>query len=48
MKKAASAPLVEFCERAGGRFMEIGVCVASQIGDVDYVVRAEELGYSHA
>jgi len=28
--------------------MEIGVCVASQIGDVDYVVRAEELGYSHA
>ncbi|MDE0440503.1 MAG: LLM class flavin-dependent oxidoreductase [Gammaproteobacteria bacterium] len=28
--------------------MEIGVCVASHINDVDYVVRAEELGYSHA
>jgi alkanesulfonate monooxygenase SsuD/methylene tetrahydromethanopterin reductase-like flavin-dependent oxidoreductase (luciferase family) len=28
--------------------MEIGVCVASHIGDVDYAVRAEELGYSHA
>ncbi len=28
--------------------MELGVCVASHIGDVDYVVRAEELGYSHA
>jgi 5,10-methylenetetrahydromethanopterin reductase len=28
--------------------MDIGVCVASHIGDVDYVVRAEELGYSHA
>jgi len=28
--------------------MQLGVCVASHIGDVDYVVRAEELGYSHA
>jgi len=28
--------------------MELGVCVASHIGDVGYVVRAEELGYSHA
>ncbi|MEE3327626.1 MAG: LLM class flavin-dependent oxidoreductase [Myxococcota bacterium] len=28
--------------------MDIGVCVASHIGDVDYVVRAEELGFSHA
>ena len=28
--------------------MEIGVCVASHIGDIDYVVRAEELGFSHA
>jgi 5,10-methylenetetrahydromethanopterin reductase len=28
--------------------MEIGVCVASHIGDVDYVVRAEKLGYASA
>lgn len=28
--------------------MDIGVCVASHIGDVDYVVRAEQLGFSHA
>ena len=28
--------------------MDIGVCVASHITDIDYVVRAEELGYSHA
>ncbi len=28
--------------------MELGICAASHIGDVDYVVRAEELGYSHA
>ncbi len=28
--------------------MDIGVCVASHIGDVDYLVRAEALGYSHA
>jgi 5,10-methylenetetrahydromethanopterin reductase len=28
--------------------MELGVCVASHIGDVDYIVRAEALGYSHA
>ena len=29
-------------------YVDIGVCVASHIGDVDYVVRAEELGFSHA
>lgn len=28
--------------------MDIGVCVASHINDIDYVVRAEQLGYSHA
>ena len=28
--------------------MDIGVCVASHVGDIDYIVRAEELGYSHA
>ena len=28
--------------------MDIGVCVASHINDIDYVVRAEELGCSHA
>ena len=28
--------------------MDLGVCVASHIGDIDYVVRAEQLGYSHA
>ena len=28
--------------------MEIGICVASHVNDIDYVVRAEELGYSHA
>lgn len=28
--------------------MDIGVCIASHIGDMDYVVRAEQLGYSHA
>ncbi len=28
--------------------MELGVCVASKIDDIDYVVRAEELGFSHA
>lgn len=28
--------------------MDLGVCVASHISDVDYVVRAEELGYRHA
>lgn len=28
--------------------MDIGVCVASHINDIDYVVRAEALGYSHA
>jgi len=28
--------------------MKLGVCVASHIGDIDYVVRAEALGYSDA
>ena len=28
--------------------MDIGICVASHVHDIDYVVRAEELGYSHA
>jgi len=28
--------------------MDIGICVASKIDDIDYVVRAEELGYTHA
>ena len=28
--------------------MELGICVASHVGDIDYVVRAEELGYTHA
>ena len=28
--------------------MEIGVCVASHIGDIGYIERAEALGYSHA
>jgi alkanesulfonate monooxygenase SsuD/methylene tetrahydromethanopterin reductase-like flavin-dependent oxidoreductase (luciferase family) len=28
--------------------MDLGVCVASHINDIDYVVRAEALGYSHA
>ncbi len=28
--------------------MDLGVCIASQISDIDYVVAAEELGYSHA
>jgi 5,10-methylenetetrahydromethanopterin reductase len=28
--------------------MDFGVCVASNVTDMDYVVRAEELGYSHA
>ena len=28
--------------------MDIGVCVASHVNDIDYVVRAEQLGYSHA
>jgi alkanesulfonate monooxygenase SsuD/methylene tetrahydromethanopterin reductase-like flavin-dependent oxidoreductase (luciferase family) len=28
--------------------MKIGLCVASHIGDIDYVVRAEELGYDSA
>ena len=28
--------------------MDIGICVPSHVGDIDYIVRAEELGYSHA
>ncbi len=28
--------------------MDFGICVASHVGDTDYIVRAEELGYSHA
>ena len=28
--------------------MDIGICVASHVKDIDYVVRAEQLGYSHA
>jgi 5,10-methylenetetrahydromethanopterin reductase len=28
--------------------MDIGICVQSHIGDIDYVVRADELSYSHA
>lgn len=28
--------------------MDLGICMASHVGDIDYVVRAEELGFSHA
>ena len=28
--------------------MDIGVCVASRVTDIDYVVHAEQLGFSHA
>lgn len=28
--------------------MEFGICVASKIDDIDYVVRAEQLGFTHA
>ena len=28
--------------------LDIGICVPSHVGDIDYIVRAEELGYSHA
>ncbi len=28
--------------------MDFGICVASHVGDVDYIVAAEQLGYSHA
>lgn len=28
--------------------MKVGVCIASHVGDIDYVVRAEELGYAAA
>jgi 5,10-methylenetetrahydromethanopterin reductase len=28
--------------------MDLGICMASHVGDIGYVVRAEELGYTHA
>jgi alkanesulfonate monooxygenase SsuD/methylene tetrahydromethanopterin reductase-like flavin-dependent oxidoreductase (luciferase family) len=28
--------------------MDLGICVASHVGDIEYITRAEELGYSHA
>ena len=28
--------------------MQLGICVASKIDDIEYIVTAEELGYSHA
>lgn len=28
--------------------MDFGICVASHVKDIDYIVRAEELGYTHA
>src|SRR3954468_381801 len=28
--------------------MDVGLCIGSKIDDIDYVVQAEELGYSHA
>jgi alkanesulfonate monooxygenase SsuD/methylene tetrahydromethanopterin reductase-like flavin-dependent oxidoreductase (luciferase family) len=28
--------------------MDVGLCIGSKIDDIDYVVRAEELGYTHA
>ena len=28
--------------------MDVGLCIASKIDDMDYVVQAEELGYTHA
>ncbi len=28
--------------------MDFGICVQSHINDIDYVVAAEELGFSHA
>ena len=28
--------------------MDLGICMASHVGDIDYVVRAEALGFSHA
>ena len=28
--------------------MDFGICVASRVDDIDYIVRAEELGYTHA
>jgi hypothetical protein len=34
--------------KLGVELMDIGICAASHIGDIDYVVRAEELGFSHA
>src|SRR5688500_3362526 len=32
----------------GSELMELGICVASKIDDVDYIVRAEQLGYTSA
>ena len=31
-----------------GARMDLGVCIASSIGDVDHAVLAEQLGYTHA
>ena len=28
--------------------MDLGICVASHVGDIDYIVHAEQLGFSHA
>ena len=28
--------------------MDLGICVASHVGDIGYVTRAEALGYTHA
>jgi hypothetical protein len=28
--------------------LDFGICVAFHIGDIDYIVEAERLGYSHA
>ncbi len=33
---------------SGVENMDLGVCVASHINDIDYVVQAEALGYTHA
>ena len=30
------------------RAMELGICVASRVDDIDYVVEAERLGFTHA
>ncbi|MBT7428883.1 MAG: LLM class flavin-dependent oxidoreductase, partial [Ilumatobacter sp.] len=31
-----------------GSAMQYGICVASRPGDIDYVVEAERLGFTHA